>query len=117
DADPLAVFAPRPVRVVVDISRQIAADYTGTPGIERLRRILDRVPVLEIGRDHESKSLPVRPPKRLALGDRHKLVMHGSDSRPLEHLAHRICANAARLQARALANHSSGDAGPRLRGR
>ena len=85
DADPLAVFAPRPVRVVIDISRQIAADDTGTPGIERLRRILSHVPVFEIGRDHDSESLPVRPPKRLSLGNRHKLVFHGSHSRPVKH--------------------------------
>ena len=86
DADPLAVFAPRPVRVVIDISRQIAADDTGTPGIERLRRILSHVPVFEIGRDHDSESLPVRPPKRLPRGNRHKFVFHGLRSRRVEHL-------------------------------
>src|SRR5262249_38337933 len=84
DADPLAVFAPRPVRVVIDISRQIAADDTGTSGIERLRGILGHVPVLEIGRDHDSESLPFRPPKRLSLRNRHKLVFHGSHSRLVE---------------------------------
>src|SRR6516165_79024 len=78
-------YSPRPVRVVIDISRQIAADDTGTPGIERLRRILSHVPGFEIGRDHDSESLPVRPPKRLSLGNRHKLVFHGSHSRPVKH--------------------------------
>ena len=82
DADALAILAPGPVGVVVDVARELAAHDAGAAGVERLGVLARGVPVFEVGGQDHRETLAVGPFQGLAVGDGDEIVVHGTGLLP-----------------------------------
>ena len=76
DTDPMSIFAPGPVWIVIDTARKCSPNNTGASGIYDLIGILCFVPIFQIGSDNHRHTLAIWPFERLTIRKGYKVIMH-----------------------------------------